>query len=205
MSAFRFIVLPWPPPPEATSRSSPAVLPRPRLRRNRPGHRQAAAPQADLPGRGIRRRGARQTACSGRRRPLPQPGSDCRPDPCQVPGSRRPRGVDPGGARRLRPPNHRARARRGEDPQARRRLPRLALHGPQEVLPAVPTAPADRALRGRRARLRWAVRPAARPPHHPPARLRQPLPSARMPTDEASHDPADPLDHFLGPGPGRPL
>jgi hypothetical protein len=76
---------------------------------------------------------------------------------------------------------------------------------PEEVLAAMPAAPSDRALRGRRARLRRPVRPAARPPHHPPARLRQPLPPARVPADEARHDPARPLDHLLGPGPGRPL
>jgi Bacterial transcriptional activator domain len=52
----------WPPPPEATSSSSRAGLPGPRLRRHRPGHRQAAAPQADLSRRSLRRRGARQAA-----------------------------------------------------------------------------------------------------------------------------------------------
>ena len=59
------------------------------------------------------------------------------------------RGSTPG----LRPPHHRARARRGEDPQARRGLPRLALYGPGEVLAAMPSAPADRALHGGRARV----------------------------------------------------
>ena len=42
-------------------------------------------------------------------------------------------------------------------------------------------------------------------PHHPPARVRRPLPSACVQADEARHDPARPLDHLLGPGPGRPL
>ena len=32
-----------------------------------------------------------------------------------------------------------------------------------------------------------------------------PVPPARVQADEASDDPADPLDHLLGPGPGRPL
>jgi hypothetical protein len=47
--------------------------------------------------------------------------------------------------------------------------------------------------------LRRPARPAARPPHHPSARVRRPLLSAHVPTDEAGHDPARPLDHLLGP------
>jgi hypothetical protein len=31
------------------------------------------------------------------------------------------------------------------------------------------------------------------------------VPTARVPADEASHDPEDPLGHLLGSGPGRPL
>ena len=81
----------------------------------------------------------------------------------------------------------------------------LALHGPEEVLTAVSAAPAYRAPHGRRACMRRPVRPVARPPHHPSARVRRPLPSARVQADEARHDPARPLDHLLGPGPGRPL
>src|SRR5271165_1943509 len=50
------------------------------------------------------------------------------------------------GAPGLRPPHHRAGARRGQDPQARRRLARRAVYRAEEVLPAVRKAAPDRAL-----------------------------------------------------------
>ena len=74
------------------------------------------------------------------------------------------------------------------------------------MLAAVRQAPADRAPHGRRA-LPATQRCGPLRDHRTtrPARLRQPLPSARVPADEARDDPADPLDHLLGPGPSRPL
>jgi hypothetical protein len=69
------------------------------------------------------------------------------------------------------PPHDQARARGGEDPQAGRGLAGRPLHGLEEVLPVVPAAAEGRTPHRRRARVRWAVRAAARPSDHPPARL----------------------------------
>ena len=57
ISPCRVSVPPWLPPPEAHRATAQRVLPRARLRGNRPGHRQAAPDQGDLP----RRRDGRAT------------------------------------------------------------------------------------------------------------------------------------------------
>jgi hypothetical protein len=114
ISAIRVIVAPWPPPPEVTSRSSragrSASMSTPGPTWLRAGRGASSGPaRTRLP------RPRRSASCSPRpTATVSQPRSHPRPGPGQVPRSRPPRGVDPGGTRGLYTPHHRASPRRGK-------------------------------------------------------------------------------------------